>query len=152
MRSPRCRAGFTFVEVLVVFILFGLIAALASPKFDYLRASSNMRSAKDQLAAYVSVARAASIRRGRPAQFHLSTNSVWVTVDSSGTQVAATRTFYLDSAFQVTVTPSASVVQFDRRGFSSMAASQNFVLARDDLRDTVCVSMVGVITKKGCTI
>jgi prepilin-type N-terminal cleavage/methylation domain-containing protein len=152
MRSPRRRAGFTFVEVLVVFVLFGLIAAMAAPHFDYMRSASNVRSAKDQLAAYVTVARAASIRRGKPAEFHASGNSMWVTVDSSGTQVSLARTVYLDSTFKVTLTPPVPVVRFDSRGFSSLAASQNFVIARDAVSDTVCVTRVGIIIRKGCTI
>ena len=58
------RRGFSFVEMLIVFIIIGVVAAFGIPRLLSGVEKANVRSAKAALATMVAKARAAAVARG----------------------------------------------------------------------------------------
>ena len=156
----RHRYGFSFIEMLMVFVILGIIFTLGLPRFVDARRSFAVRSAKDNIAAYLATARAAAIRRGQPARFVVDEVSIDVQVQTTpgvftplsvrGDGTSASRRD-LSSEFGVKIEPSgATIVEFNSRGFAQLGGTQRFALVRDTKRDSVCVSGLGVIMRQGC--
>ena len=160
------RQGFTLIEMMVVVAIIGITVAFAAPRISSFRASSQMRSAKEQLAASVATARAASMQKGRPSTFKAASSHLTVTVisDTSHT-VSTTATSVLtllsnvplDDRFGITLTVRSaadSVITFDARGFGTTGSSNRavYVLTGNGLTDSVCVSSRGLIMKNGCGV
>jgi prepilin-type N-terminal cleavage/methylation domain-containing protein len=159
MMMSRQRTGFTVIEILIVLAVAAVIAVMAIPKLGAIRNRNDMRAAKEQVAIAMSTARAAAIQKGRQSQLHMSGNQVSVTVDtnSTGLRQLVLRPIDLNSRFQVTVTVRAaldSVLAFDGRGFASTSSggTARYVLTRNTMKDSVCVSRFGVIMKVGCAL
>jgi hypothetical protein len=79
---------------------------------------------------------------------------VKVTVDSSGTQVIYGRVHDLSREHGVTIPrTSHDIIKFDARGYAISASSiESVVLTRDGLIDSVCVSKLGKVINRGCSI
>ena len=124
------RSGFTTIEMVIVVVLIGLIAAIGFPKIRQSLDKANVRSARAAVGTLAATARAAAIQRGCPGVIHfVATNAtVWVTtncptkVDTvSGVQQLATR-------FNVTLTASRDSVRYDPRGLSLDNLASNTVI------------------------
>lgn len=147
----RRRIGFTFIELLMVFVILGLVFAFAMPKFVSVRTRYNVQSARDRVASTLATARAAAIRRGRSAWFRRSGNTILVTSEN-GTLVPDTivRPYALDQAFGVTLSATVDTVRFNGRGFSTLSSTQKFLISSSGKTDSVCVSPRGIVNAKGC--
>lgn len=156
----RTRYGFSFIEMLMVFVILGIILTLGLPRFTDARRSMAVRSAKDNIAAYLATARAAAIRRGQPSRFVVDDVSIDVQVETTpgvftpltmrGDGTSASRRD-LGRQFGVSIEPSgATVVEFNPRGFAQLGGTQRFALVREEKRDSVCISGLGVIMRQGC--
>src|SRR5207248_3255905 len=77
------RSGFTTIEMVIVVVLIGLIAAIGFPKIRQSLDKANVRSARAAVGTLAATARAAAIQRGCPGVIHfLATNAtVWVTTN-----------------------------------------------------------------------
>jgi len=124
------RSGFTTIEMVIVVVLIGIIAAIGFPKIRRSLDKANVRSARAAVGTLAATARAAAIQRGCPGVIHfVATNAtVWVTtncptkVDTvSGVQQLATR-------FNVTLTASRDSVRYDPRGLSLDNLASNTVI------------------------
>ena len=75
------RSGFTTIEMVIVVVLIGLIAAIGFPKIRQSLDKANVRSARAAVGTLAAMARSAAIQRGCPGVIHfLATNAtVWVT-------------------------------------------------------------------------
>jgi len=150
----RKSSGYTIMEMIVVLVLFGVITALSIPRLHAASSSAGLRSARQQTAVYLAQAHALAIQRGREAWFQRSGNTVKVTVDSAGTQIIYGRVHDLSKEHRVTI-PSTShdIIKFDARGFAIGASSiEKIVLTRDGLSDYVCVSKLGKVINRGCSL
>lgn len=158
----RTRHGFSFIEMLMVFVILGIILSLGLPRFTDARRSLAVRSARDNVAAYMATARAAAIRRGQPARFVVSGTTIDVevetangafvplTVRADGT-TASRRDLATD--FGVLIESSgATTIEYNPRGFAQLGGTQRFAVVREEKRDSVCVSGLGVIMRQGCGI
>src|SRR5689334_21492291 len=85
-RPNGMRSGFTVTELALVLTVTAVCTAIVAPKFQPAVDSAKLRSAKTQLASYLTVARASAIRRNAQSQVQLSGSSVTATVSVNGTQ------------------------------------------------------------------
>lgn len=146
----RRRNGFTFIELLMVFVIFGLVFAFAMPRFVSIRTRYNVHSARDRIAATLATARAAAIRNGRTATFRRSGNAILVTSSNGVTVDTVVRPADLNGEFGVTLTATSDAVGFNPRGFSTLTATQKFVVTYAGASDSVCISPRGIVNAKGC--
>lgn len=145
------RSGYSLVELLFVFLVIGVIAAIGVPKFDYLRTSSRVRSARDQVSISLATARAAAIQRGRPARLTvLQSKLVLEAQDSSGNWVKLRQPVDLKENLGVLVTATLPDVTYNSRGFARVPGGQKYVLMAGDQTDSVCVSGLGIVMRRGC--
>ncbi|HMC19489.1 MAG TPA: prepilin-type N-terminal cleavage/methylation domain-containing protein [Gemmatimonadales bacterium] len=124
------RSGFTTIEMVIVVVLIGLIAAIGFPKIRQSLDKANVRSARAAVGTLAATARSAAIQRGCPGVIHfVATNAtVWVTtscptkVDTiSGVQQLSTR-------FKVTIVATRDSVRYDPRGLSLDNLNANTVI------------------------
>lgn len=151
--SPRyptrhgSRRGFTLVELLTVITIAGLLMAMAYPKFGPMRDMGGVRSSKQAITSYLATARQAAIRRGQPATFHVSGNTVWVSMNG-GTEIIEPQKDLMGTS-SVTVTTALTTVTYNPRGLARLGPDRRITLARGVASDTVCVSLLGAIGKCG---
>lgn len=150
----RNRTGYTIMEMIVVLIIFGVVTGLSIPRLHAAQSSAGLRSARTQTAIYLAQAHALAIQRGREARFNRSGNIVSVTVDSSGTQVVYGRPHDLTEEHGVAIPATTQdMISFDARGFATnITTVAKVVLTRDGMRDSVCVSKIGKIITRGCSL
>jgi prepilin-type N-terminal cleavage/methylation domain-containing protein len=155
----RSRAGFSLVELLVVIAIMGILVTFAVPKVRTFRSGNNLRSAKAQVASSLATARAAAIQKGRQAVFAVRGNNLAVVVDTSATlgiqSLVVLSSVPIDDRYGATITltqAADSNVTYDSRGFGSTGSGSTakYVLRVSEMVDSVCVSPLGLINKKGC--
>ena len=154
-RIVRRRAGMSMIEMMVICFIIGVVAAIGFPTLVGARERANLESAKDQIRAALSTARAAAIRQGYPAQFHAQSGSVWVTAASgsaTGPQLQIGIPAGIERTLGVVVTPStnAALIQYDGRGFATLASSAKIRLSAGALTDSICITRLGSVMKGGC--
>ena len=142
------RRGFSIIELMTVFVVFALVVMIGVPRFDYMRATTHMRSAKAEITSMLATARATAVRRGRPAELRRNANQMWVT--SGGAMIV--RPVQFDSLYRVTLASTApTVVVYDSRGLANLTSGTGvFAFTRETHRDSVCVTRFGAIMKDGC--
>ena len=156
----RPRYGFSLIEIVMVFAVLGIVLAFGIPKFTDARRSYAVRSARDNIAAYLATARAAAIRRGQPARFVVDGSTIDVEVETTpGTYApltvredgtsASRRNLGAQFAVRIDLSGS-STIEYNSRGFAQLGGTQRFVLVREQKSDSVCVSGLGVIMRQGC--
>lgn len=128
-------------------VVMGILLGMLGPRLGSIRDRGAVRSGKQQVSAYLATARAAAIRRGRPATFHAASNSIWVTVgaDTVGSRIA------LGDEYSITLSSASAIdsVRFDARGFATnLPGTQIFRVTRGVYRDSVCVSRAGMIARR----
>lgn len=149
------RQGFSAIELLVVFVIIGIIAAFGIPRVRNAVIKSNVRSAKAAMGTLVVKARAAAVARGCNATMTLTsgpTGTVAISVcnvTSTGTQILG-GVDSLAARFNVTMTPSASTLQFDPRGLATTYATLvvGFASADGSIRDSVIVNQLGQVVRQ----
>lgn len=152
-RRMRLRRGFSIAEMLVVLIISGLIMNMALPRFAAMRDRMAIRSAKQQLGAYLVTARATAIRRSRTTLFRISNSTVWVTTKKAdGTDSTIALNVPLATAQGVTVTKggssAADSVKYDLRGMAVLSSARTYVLTRNSSKDSICISRLGLIARR----
>lgn len=66
MRTPRkCRAALSLIELTIVILILGILAAVASPKLADSVRGSRLRAAANQIASHVDYIRRVAINEGR---------------------------------------------------------------------------------------
>jgi Tfp pilus assembly protein FimT len=139
--------------MLVVLIVSGLIMKMALPRFAAMRDRMALRSAKQQIGAYLVTARATAIRRSRTSTFRVKNSTIWVTTTKAdGTDSTIALNVPLLTARGVTVTRGGvtdlDTVRFDPRGMAVMANARTYVLTRNSTKDSICVSRLGLIARR----
>ncbi len=151
MRNRAGSSGFTLIEMLMVFVIMGIVLSLASPKLSRAAGQMAVRNSRNEVSAMISLARALAIQNGRRAAFIQEGNTVRVELaqgSGSATDTMAIRD--LSAQHKVALGPNAKVtIPFDPRGFAiptSKDQSRVITMTRDGFTDTVCVFGLGKIS------
>jgi prepilin-type N-terminal cleavage/methylation domain-containing protein len=149
------RTGVTFLELMVVVVIVGVIAMMGFPKVKDAIQKTNVRSARVAAGTYVATARQAAIQRGCRGVVHFSASAgtVWVTVcprmstTGSGTIDTIGVVSMLAKLYGVTLTGTQDSVQFDPRGLNldnSTTITVRFA-ATSGTTDSIVVNQLGKV-------
>jgi prepilin-type N-terminal cleavage/methylation domain-containing protein len=146
------RAGFTFIEILIVIVVMGLVYSIVSKPLARSFGASARRAATREVTAYLFRARAIAVQQSRRANLVRSGNTLKIMVDSSGTprQVGTTINVSLGYSATLTATPT-DTISFDPRGFALVGVQvPKLIITRGTQADTLCVSGLGRIATRSC--
>jgi prepilin-type N-terminal cleavage/methylation domain-containing protein len=145
-------AGFTFIELMIVVVLLGLLTAATAPAIARGYAGAARRSADREVTALLFRTRGIAIQRSRSARLVRTGNALQVWVDSSGTLVKVGGTRDLGQLYGDTLAATPSdTLQFDPRGFAIIGAQPpRITISKASAVDTVCVLGLGRIATRGC--
>ncbi|MCR4339717.1 MAG: GspH/FimT family pseudopilin [Gemmatimonadaceae bacterium] len=145
----RRERGFTMVELMIAVVVMGIIMAVGAPKLASIRDRASVRSATQQIGAYVATARAAAIRRGMRANFKVRADTMWIEIQQPGAPEVVAPPIPLAQTFNVIMTTTTDSIVFDARGFAIYpAATSKFVVTRSSASDSTCVTRLGMISPK----
>ncbi len=137
------------VELMIAIVLMGIIMAIGAPKLGSIRDRASVRSATQQIGAYVATARAAAIRRGMRANFKTRADTMWIEIQQPGTPEIIAPRIPLRETFNVSMTSTTDSIVFDSRGFAIYpSVTSKFVVSRASAKDSTCVTRLGMVSPK----
>ena len=145
------RKGFTTIELIIVIILIGVIAAIGFPRLRDGLEKQNVRSAKALIATMVATARGAAIQRGCAATLNMTVDSAWVTacgVNPPAANVQVGTKKLIGDDFGVTLGPSAGTVVYDPRGIATVFQTTTVRVIGPHNTDSVVINQVGKVTRQ----
>src|SRR5881409_2521321 len=148
------RSGFTFVEILIVMIIIGLIAALGIPRIRSALQSQNVRSARAAVGTMVAKARAAAVQRSCRATLQLrSAGTAWVTACKT-TAIGATGALdtlggveNVAGRWNLTMSETRDSVRFDPRGLNVDYQTTVVRFVSGSIRDSVIINQLGKVVR-----
>jgi prepilin-type N-terminal cleavage/methylation domain-containing protein len=149
MTSLRARRGFSFLELMIVIIVAGLMMAIALPKMAPVRDGAGVRSARQVVQAYLATARQTAMRRGGTAQLVVSGNTVSVTSVVGGVTTVVAPPVNVSDQYSTTLTSSAASIQYNSRGLARLVSPGKIKLVRNGSADSVCVTILGMVGRCG---
>jgi Tfp pilus assembly protein FimT len=152
----RSDAGVTLVEMVIVFALVGIITAISLPKLANSTTVLAVRSARQEVASYISQARALSIQTGRVARFVRSGNAIQLTITNTNGVITRIASQNLGAGNGVTLAASPSdTIAFDPRGMllsGASATSPKIRISLNGIQDSVCVVGWGKVSISQCQL
>ncbi len=142
----RNQNGYSVLELLVVFVIVGLLALMAYPSVRRGLRGNSVRGARTTVVALYAKARASAVHRNRTTALRFSGNSAYVTADIGGGVLDTLGGVEdLHGQFGVSVSASDSVLWIDARGLGmgSGTSTTTIALTRDSEADTVEISGFG---------
>lgn len=140
------------VELMIAVVVMGIIMAVGAPKLGAVRDRASVRSATQQVGAYVATARAAAIRRGMRSNFKVRADTMWIEIQQPGAPEMVAPPIPLRETFNVNMTTTTDSIVFDSRGFAIYpSATSKFVVTRSAASDSTCVTRLGMISP-GCKL
>jgi prepilin-type N-terminal cleavage/methylation domain-containing protein len=149
------RAGFTFIEMLIVMVIAGLVYAISIKPVRGAFMSASRRAASREVTMYLFRARTIAMQQSRLSWLVRSGNVLKVVVDSEGTKVQVGTMIDMNARYGATlaVLPvGKDSIKFDPRGFVLLAGvggTPKVVVTISPQADTLCVTGLGRITVKG---
>jgi len=142
------RKGFTLIEMITVFVLIGIIAAIGFPRLRDGLEKQNVRSSKALIATLAATARGAAIQRGCAATLNMTPDSIWVTAcgvnpPSANVQVGTKK--LVGDEFNVSLSPSAASVIYDPRGIATVFQTTTVRVIGAHWQDSVVINQVGKV-------
>jgi Tfp pilus assembly protein FimT len=149
------KRGFTFIELLIICSIISIVSLVSMPKLSAALGKLGVRSAKQEVAAYLAQARALAIQNGRAARFIRNGNAIQLALDdgAGGLTRIGDQDLYAMHRVSVSIRPGGrDTVLFDPRGLVVGNPGFVVVVTRDALRDSVCVVGLGRIATTGCGV
>ncbi len=152
------KRGFTFIEILIVMIIIGIIASFGIPRIRDAIQKTNIRAARVGLSLVVVKARQSAIARGCRGVVHItagSSGTVWVTVcqlTATGNVGTAVDTLgsveQLAARYGVSIATTVDSIQYDPRGLSIgyTQAIVRFTASGTSYMDSAVVNPIGKVT------
>ena len=145
------RKGFSMIEMMIVVILVGVIAAIGFPRLRDGLEKQNVRSSKALIATLAATARGTAIQRGCSATMNLTVDSVWVTacgVNPPAASVQVGTKKLVGKEFNVTLSPTAGSIVYDPRGISTVFQATTIRVIGPHYRDSVIVNELGRVKRQ----
>ncbi len=145
-------AGFTFIEMMIVFVVLGIMLSIMVKSVRGTWVASSRRSGSREVTAYLFRTRAIAIQQSRTAWLVRSGNVLKIMVDSSGTPVRLGTSIDLSQRYGATLSASPKdTIQFDTRGFvANVTQTPKLIVKIGAAADTLCVTGLGRITTRSC--
>lgn len=140
------RRGYSVLELLVVFVILGVLALMAYPSVRRGLRGNSVRGARTTVVTLYAKARASAVHRNRPTALWFNGNSAYVTADMGGGVLDTLGGVQdLHDQFGVSVSASDSVLWIDPRGLGmgSGTSTTTIALTRESEADTVEISGFG---------
>ena len=145
------RGGYTILELIVVMVISGVMAAVATKPIVRTWQESSRQAAGREAAVLVYRARAAAVQRSRTTWFVRSGATIKILTDSAGTVVPYGRPINLYDRHGVAVAATRDTITFDPRGFSRIVTpAPRLIVSNAAGADTLCISGLGTIKTQGC--
>lgn len=143
------RRGYTFIELLIVIAIIGVIMAITIPSFSRFRENSNLNIDTMNVITLMNRARLLSISEKGDSQYgvHLSSTStiLFAGPTFSGSPTSTRETYTLSSG--ITMTGTASDIIFDKvTGKASTAATTTLIVTGTTASTTILVYLTGIST------
>ena len=143
------RRGFTLIETLIVVAIMGLLVLFGFPRLQGAMVNSNVRGARNTVAALHSRARAAAVERSRSTALWFNGNTVAVV--STPRQVPLAGSTHdtlgavvdLNAEFGVALTVAGDPLGFDPRGVGTNTNATTLSVDKLGHADTLVVSPFG---------
>ncbi len=115
------RRGFTLIDVLVVLVLLGIMAAVTIPALGRVAAGDPLSGAADEVTGVLRQARKTAVERGKMVQVTIAPGEAryWVWITGDDTSVLAEGTFALGTAVGLIADTPRALVRFSPRGAAS---------------------------------
>jgi len=145
--------GFTFIEVLIVMVLIGIIAALGIPRIRDAIQKNNVRGARAALGTLVAKARGAAVQRGCRSAIHFTSGTagtVWITackVSNSALTDTLGSVEQLAVRYNLTLTAGADSVTFMPNGVSPDNVMTVIRFTSNGISDSVMINQVGKVVR-----
>lgn len=152
-RDPRVASrGFTLVEVMMVTAIVVLVMAMLFPRVHAVYAATQVRSAGQEVRAYLTAARAAALQQGRTTVFYARSQRIWVTTESGGAQVVYRVPVRLDAGYGVALTATKDSIVYNGRGIATgLSGTQAVTVSKGGTARSVCVSALGSVFQGVCS-
>src|SRR2546427_3238650 len=149
--SRRSRtAGFTFIEMLLVFVIMGIMLSITVKSVRGTWVASSRRSASREVTSYLFRARTIAIQQSRTAWLVRSGNVLKILVDSSGTPVQLRTQIDMSARYGATL-GGQDTIQFDPPRIAGyVAPAPKLTVQIGAATDTLCITGLGRITTRSC--
>jgi prepilin-type N-terminal cleavage/methylation domain-containing protein len=148
------QRGFTFVEILIVMVLIGIIASLGIPRIRGAIFKQNVRSSRVAVSTILAKARAAAVQRGCAASVHFTqgTNgAIWITVCKPNTTVGFDTLGGVEriaARYNVTFTASTDSIRYMPNGIAlNNNAGTTLKFVNSSYSDSVVINSVGKVVR-----
>ena len=139
------KAGFTLIEIVIVLVIVGILAALGAPRFGKaLDQLAVARAVHETIGLYRS-ARFAAIVRGKPVRIEFSGDSLVAVLEGQPDTVFMRRAG--PAVFGVSLTVSRPTIRINVTGLGYGAANTKLVFRRGTVADSLATSRIGRIRR-----
>lgn len=145
------RNGFSTIELIIVLLLVGVIAAIGWPRLRNGLEKQNVRSSKALIATLAATARGTAIQRGCAATLNLTGDSVWVTacgVNPPAASVQVGTKKLVGTAYNVQLSSSAPSIVYDPRGITTAFQPTTIRVIGPHYQDSVVINELGRVTRQ----
>ncbi len=146
------RNGFSTIEMIIVVILIGTIAAIGFPRLRTGLEKQNIRSSRALISTLVATARGTAIQRGCPATLNISGDSVWVTAcgitgnpPPLNVQVGTKK--LVGSEFNIMLSSTSTAVTYDPRGIATLFQPTTIRVIGPNYQDSVVINELGKVKR-----